>query len=266
MTTNSGYWKLLRRSTATGLVVLLVLANPLLAAAKIKPDWSKVQAVKPGTQTKVLLYKDQSRGGSLKIEGQFHSATVESVTLTLGHGQTRTLRKQEVLMVLVDRLPYEGLITAGASTALFLSLAPGWDLNGRGWALFGGLFVGAPTVFAFLVSPKVRNIYYVPPDHRAPSSTGTTPPRNRSSAMVSGVKEAAGSRTGSELEDNLLTEQSSADRLRQQARQALIRKGLPLRLPDLSVRSVSAEGAGMRTAFDGSFLRVDGSSRRASLD
>ena len=57
---------------AAGLVPLLFLAawGPTVASAKaIKSDWSKVQAVLPGTQTEVLLYKDEVPRGSRKIKG-----------------------------------------------------------------------------------------------------------------------------------------------------------------------------------------------------
>ena len=91
-------------------------------------------------------------------------------------------------------------------------------------------------------------------------------PQNRSSAAVSGVTEAAGGSTGSREEDSFLVEKSSPDRLRQQARQALIRKGLPLDFPDLTVRGVSAERSGVQTAFDGSFPQANEVSRRARLD
>ena len=203
----------------------------------------------------VLIYKDQASRGKRKVKGRFHSAIAEAITLDLSGGYTNTFQKLAVRRILVDRPPYEGWITAGASTAVFVGLAPGWDLNGREWALFGGLFVGVPTVIAFLVAPKTGGIYNVPPDRRAPSSTKTKPSQDRSTATVPEVKDSEGSPTGSGLENNFLLEDAGPDSLRQQARQALVRKGLPLDLPDLPVRSLSAELTVKRTAFDGSFPR-----------
>ena len=273
MKTNTNFWRLFRRSTAAGLVLLLVLVSAPVAEAGfwVKRDWSRVQRVAPGTKTTVLLYKDQASRGKRKIKGRFHSATAESVTLTLGRGQTRTLRKQAVLKVLVHRplkKRYQGWITAGVGAAIGIPgvAHPGNDLNAMGKLLVPLVFIVAPTVIAFLAAPKMGDIYYVPPDRRDPSSRGTKPPQNRSSAAVSGVTEAAGGSTGSREEDSFLVEKSSPDRLRQQARQALIRKGLPLDFPDLTVRGVSAERSGVQTAFDGSFPQANEVSRRARLD
>ena len=267
--TDSNSWRPFRKSAAAGLSLLLVLAGwPPTAAAKIKPDWSRVQAVVAGTRSTVWLYKDQASPGKRKIKGRFHSATAESVTLTLGRGQTRTLSKQALLKVLVDRPPYEGLITAGASTAIFLALAPGWDLNGRGVALFGGLFVGLPTAIAFLVAPKMRAIYHVPSKLRD-DPTPAPPPKSAkqsSSAKASGVREESKGRTGSRSGDSFLEKASGPEFLRWKARQALMRKGLPLYFPDLYVRDLSAETTGMRTAIDEGLPRADELLRRAGLD
>ena len=58
------------RSTAAGIVLLLVLAGwpPAAAAQMTQSDWSKVQAgVKPGVPITVLLYQDQVlRGNRLR--------------------------------------------------------------------------------------------------------------------------------------------------------------------------------------------------------
>ena len=268
--TNTNFWRLFSRSTAAGLVLLLVLAGwPPTAAAKIRSDWSKVQRVTPGTRTTVLLYKDQAPQGKRKVEGRFHSATAEAITLLLPDGQRHTLQKQLVLKVLVYRPlveRYQGWTTAGILTAIVAGAAakaetPSEPLHPGVAAAGISLFVGVPTIIAFLVAPKMGGIYNVPPDLRDPSSTGTKPPQDRSSATVPEVKDSEASPAGSEVEDI-----SSPDRLRQQARQALLRKGLPLHFPDLTVRGLSAQRTGMQTTFDGSFPRADEVSRRAGLD
>ena len=231
------------RTVGVMLVLILLLSGGAPEAAAglwVKRDWSRVQIVTPGTRTKVLLYKDRAPGGLRKIEGNFKSATPEAITLSLPGGNPYTLQKQDVLKVLVDRPPYEGWITAGASTGVFAGLAPGWDLNGRGWALFGGLFVGVPTVVAFLVAPKMGSIYYVPPDRRDPANTKTTPPKQRSNNTVPAVAKPSKGPVGSRKEGNFLVQEHDLDRYRQQARQRLMRKGLPLDLSSLPMHGAQA--------------------------
>ena len=63
MKTDTNYWMLFSRSTTAGLVLLLLLFQPLPAAATIRSDWTKVQAVSLGTPTTVVLYKDQAPPG-----------------------------------------------------------------------------------------------------------------------------------------------------------------------------------------------------------
>ena len=59
---------LFRKTTATGLVLLLLLFLLPSCAARHMPDWSRVQAVPPQTKTEVQLYKDEALKG--KPEGQ----------------------------------------------------------------------------------------------------------------------------------------------------------------------------------------------------
>ena len=175
-----------RKIIVTGLLILLIVTHPLLAAARVKSDWAGVQKVAAGTKTTVVLYADRAPEGKRKVKGHFHSATPGCITVTLKRGQSRTIGKQAVYQVLVDRPPYEGLITAGASGGIFLGLAPKWDLNARGWALFGGLFVGLPTAIAFWVAPKMKNIYSVPRKHREDPAPPRPPAATKQSSSLSG--------------------------------------------------------------------------------
>ena len=187
MKLDTSLWGVFRKSTAVGVVSLLsVVSWAPTATAKVKSDWSKVLKIKPGTQTTVVLYTDRAPQGGTEVKGRFHSATPGSITVTLKGGQTRTVQKSAVFNVRVDRTPYEGLITAAASTGIFLALAPGWDLNGRGWALFTGLFVGVPTGIAFLVSPKRKNVYYVPRNLRDDPAPEPPPTVTKQSSTTSG--------------------------------------------------------------------------------
>ena len=119
LTGNNG--GLFRKTTATGLVLLLLLFLLPSCAARHMPDWSRVQAVPPKTKTDVHLYKDEAHQGSRKIKGRFDSAAADSITLKLKDGQTRTLEKQAVRKVLTRR-PFSkrkpGWIALGVAFAI----------------------------------------------------------------------------------------------------------------------------------------------------
>ena len=132
----------------------------------IKLGWSPVQAVKPGTPTTVLLYKDQAPKGSRKIQGRFQSATGDSLTLERKDGQKRTLSKSAVRKVLVHRplgKRYAVWIALLVSTVIFgPSLYRSEDFT----VVDAGKFIGIPTGLAFLAAPKKSEIYHVPPKYR----------------------------------------------------------------------------------------------------
>ena len=97
---NEGFF---RKTTATGLALLLFLSILPGCAARHMPDWSRVQAVPPKTKTGAQLYKDKAPQGSRKIKGHLHSVTTDSLTLRLKDGQTRTLEKSAVRKVSTRR-------------------------------------------------------------------------------------------------------------------------------------------------------------------
>ena len=138
-----------------------------------KRIWSRVQAVKPGTRTTVLLYRDQAPRGRRKIKGYFHSATDDSLTLERQDGQRHTFPKSAIRKVLVPRplkKRYQGWVTAVVSStvvSLFL-LVVSDDIN---VPMAIGLFIGLPIAFAFRVSPKMGGIYNVPPKHEIAGSS-----------------------------------------------------------------------------------------------
>ena len=220
---NTNNRKIASRSTAGGLVLLLVLVglSPRAEAGFwVKQDWSRVQAVTPGTPTTVLLYKDKAPRGKRKITGRFHSATAESVILLLPDGQTRSLKKQAVLKVLVYRpreKRYQGWVTLAVGAALGLPgmLHPEADLTALGKAVVTTAFIVVPTAIAFLVAPRMGDIYFIPPDRRndptkKPSQHGWITPADM---------RKAGSR---------LVDEASPGRLWLQAREARIRDGMLL--------------------------------------
>ncbi len=159
----------LRRTTAAGLVPLLLLASVPGCTARHMPDWSTVQAVKPSTKTEVQLYEDEAllKHGE-KINGRILSATDESITLDLkDHMEALTLQKSVVRKVSTHRpfwkRPAGWLTLVGASTftAIYgsgkdVDLYPAWWL----------LFIGPATLLGFISSPSKERIYEVPPQHR----------------------------------------------------------------------------------------------------
>ena len=170
----------LRNTTATGLVPLLLLASVPGCTARHLPDWSTVQAVKPGNKTEVQLYKDRAPQGRRKIKGHFVSATKESITLEpteriYTDRRTRTFQKSDVRKV-SSRRPIWGRPAGWATffaTATFVAVA---DNSSKDQSLGGPLgyllFSGLPALLVFFAADKGR-IYEVPPQHRNSSwSTG----------------------------------------------------------------------------------------------
>ena len=127
---------LFSRGTAGALVLLLGLAGwPPAAAGNSELDWSKVQAIKPGTRITVLLHKDQGFRGKRKVRGRFQSATENSLTLKTKYGPTRTLPMSAVRGVLFAGIklgwsPVQA-VAPGTRTTVFLykDQAPSWELR-----------------------------------------------------------------------------------------------------------------------------------------
>lgn len=240
MKIHTSFWKLFRQGTATGLVLLLtgIGLSPVAEAGGvwIRQDWSKVQGIAPGTRTRVRLYKDRSPGGIQKVEGQFQSASTEAIMLLSPAGRTLTLQKQAVERVLVYRpieKRYPGWITLGVATAVSVPTVAksGSDVEPWGKLLLNGLFIGGPTVIAFLASPKWGGVYNVPRKLRDdPAPTPSATETKRSSAT-----------SGSRL--LLLEDQPFGPELRRsQTRQPLLREKLLL---ELSSRPVHAHNSGI---------------------
>ena len=156
-----------RTAKVTGmlLVVALLFSSqaPLAEAfpGNIKRDWSRVQAVAPGTQTTVLLHKDLAPRGQRKIKGWFRSATPESITVMQGHGVPRTVEKGDVRRVLVFRpvgKRYQPPIAAAVGTALAAPLL----VVPPAFLFVVGTWVVPATGLTFLAAPKMGGIYNVP--------------------------------------------------------------------------------------------------------
>ena len=234
MKTNTSFWKLFRQGTATGLVLLLTVigVSPVAEAGTwIRRDWSKVERIASGARTRVRLYKDRAPGGIQRVEGQFQSASAEAIMLLSPTGQMLTLRKQAVEKVLVYRAPserYPGWITLGVATAVSIPTVAksGSDVEPWGKLLLNGLFIGGPTVIAFLASPKWSGIYNVPRKLRDDPAPAPPPTATKQSSTPTAL--------GETLVASLI-EESSAERLRRQSRRAVMRQDLPLDLLSVPV-------------------------------
>ena len=157
----------LRKTTATGLLPLLVMTSLSGCVSRHLPDWPRVQAVKPDIKTNGQLYEDEVLpGDSEKIKGRFHSATADSLVLKFEDGNTDTFRRKAVRKVSTHRpiwkRPAGWLTLVGTSTftGIFGSHKD-VDLYSAWWLLL----IGPPTLLAFFGSPMER-IYEVPPKHR----------------------------------------------------------------------------------------------------
>ena len=156
------------------MAVLLLLAGPP-AMAKVRSDWSAVQAVQPGKRMVVVLYSDEAPRGARKIWGWFASATAEDVTVLLPDGQSRTLERRAVRKVRSVR-PIKrrraGWIIAGivgGSWQGFMSRVnqSSDKLSVRFMAGMHAL-VTLPALFVALKTTAMGEIYNIPPQHRGP--------------------------------------------------------------------------------------------------
>ena len=171
-------------------VMLLLAGLPVLA--KVRSDWSRVQAVPPSRPMTVWLYKDKAQPAHRKIVGRFKSATAASITLLLPEGRSRTMERTSVRKVLVRR-PFKKRWPGWAAlvvsaTALELFCAVGVDdcnfgvlprLQAHG--LITGLITGG-----FFGGSRNVGIYNVPPKQRIPQA-GIRPPCSSCEARVARV-------------------------------------------------------------------------------
>ena len=62
-------------------------------AARTLSEWSRIEAVPVGTRTEVQLHDDEAPPDSRRVMGRFHSATADTLTLTLDESSTRPLAR-----------------------------------------------------------------------------------------------------------------------------------------------------------------------------
>ena len=163
---------LFRKTTATGLMLLLFLSILPGCAARHMPDWSRVQAVPPKTKTEAQLYKDKASKESRKVKGRFDSVTTDSLTLTLKDGQTRTLEKSAVRKVLTRR-PFSkrwpGWVALGVTFGVLqtlLSMSASVDNVSASTMAGAHATITLPITAAFFYGSRMGGIYEVPLQHR----------------------------------------------------------------------------------------------------
>ena len=168
--TNEGW---LRNTTATGLVPLLLLASLSGCTARHMPDWSTVQAVKPGTKTEVQLYEDEILlGHGEKIKGRFHSTTDDSVTLQIKDKHVETFKKTRVRKVLRhrpfwNRTPAWATLIASLTAVTMIEMLTVKDEPSTPLEKYGALLtVALPLTATVFYGSRMEGIYEVPPKHR----------------------------------------------------------------------------------------------------
>ena len=166
----------LRRTTAAGLVPLLLLASVPGCTARHMPDWSTVQAVKPNTKTEVTLYKDRAPSGvGQKFRSRILSTTDNSVTLELTEryyrdGQIRTFQKSDVRKVLTprslsERWPGWAALFTSAALGALITVPAGGHLTGA-TKILSTFILPIPISIPFFIGSRMGSIYEVPPKHR----------------------------------------------------------------------------------------------------
>lgn len=186
LTRSNGGW--LRNMTATGLVVLLLLASLPGCTGRHLPDWSTVQAVKPNTKTEVTLYKDRTPPGpGQKFRGRVLSTTENSVTLELTEryyrdGRIRTFQKSDVRKVLTprslsERWPGWAALFTSAAVGALITVPAGGHLTGA-TKILATFILPIPISIPFFIGSRMGSIYEVPSKHRD-SSWSTGPAANK---------------------------------------------------------------------------------------
>ena len=155
------------------------LATPdVCTGARLLAEWSAVQATEPDRRMRLLLYRDRTPSGPLKVDGRFAAATSDSVTLILQNGSQRTFASRTVRRA-ARRRPVlkrtKAWVITGAVTTVVVAITAQGFMN----LFFGDDFTknktlravaiwAAPTWALATVSSSHVTIYNVPRKHRSP--------------------------------------------------------------------------------------------------
>lgn len=158
-----------RKTMATGLAPLLLLASLPGCVARQLPNWSRVQAVSPETKTEVQLYEGVAPHEDRKVKGRFLSATEDSVRLKLKDGQTRVFQREEVRKVLTRR-PFMGRWPGWAALGITLAAMAVFPMDSGDPRMISYPHAHAwftlPITFAFFWGSRMGGIYEVPTQGR----------------------------------------------------------------------------------------------------
>lgn len=99
----------------------LLAVPPNCLGTRPLAEWSAVQGTESGRPIRILLYRDLTPSGPLKIDGRFASATSDGLTLGLKDGTLRTFAKREVRRV-ARRRPFFKRTTAWVITGVALTI------------------------------------------------------------------------------------------------------------------------------------------------
>ena len=171
--------------TAAGLVPLLVVSGGLPACvtathrvfvrgigaesqstARSLFEWSRVETVPVGTATEVQLFEDALSSDDQRVTGRFHSATADSLTLTLDDGTTRTLARSAVQMVETDRPIWKrhaGWTVLLDAILVFTVLAAFFDGVDAGEAMRASTLIGLPASLPGFLLQRTQHVYNAPP-------------------------------------------------------------------------------------------------------
>ncbi len=134
-------------------------------APRSQSEWSSVEAVRVGTPIEVQLHEDEAPSDGGRIKGRFHSATADSLTLTLDDGQTRTLAQSAVHVVHARRPIQErhlGWIPFMAALLITTAMAGSADLTAYGLTVFV-TSSAVPALLPGLLLQRTKRIYEARP-------------------------------------------------------------------------------------------------------
>ena len=172
------------RVISTGLIPLLILGPVSGCVARHMPDWSKVEALPPGTKIEIQLYKDADLGqkslrpaaASRKIKGDFISATPHEVSIsdesqvslhTKGFGQV--VPRKLVRKVLAERelgKRWAGWVALGIGLAVGLNAFRAEADYVPGAQVLIGLAIPIGISVPFFLGSKMGGVYEVPLEFR----------------------------------------------------------------------------------------------------
>ncbi len=152
--------------TATHRVFVREMRAESQSAARSLFGWSRVETVPVGTATEVQLFEDALSSDDRRVTGRFHSATADSLTLTLDDGTTRTLARSAVQMVETDRPIWKrsaGWTVLLDAILVFTVLAALFDGVDAGAAMRASTLIGLPASLPGFLLQRTQQIYNAPP-------------------------------------------------------------------------------------------------------